>query len=183
MTWLRQARPALFVLGVALVVGSMVGARALTKANGQGNGEQPKTANPPSNGKLSGPIVLGTVDSEPSPVPYLLPPVLQSGTVAKVFVKTGQEVEVDQPLYMFDTALQKADLESANAAVAMANAKVNSAVETAKQHPTKISMAKTAITIAETKEKLLNNLYNLRESHIKAEYKRQNYAVDTWPNG
>ena len=71
MSWSRRLRPALFVVGVALLVGSLVGARELTKANGQGNGEPPKTANPSSNGKLSGPIVLGTVDSEPSPVPYL----------------------------------------------------------------------------------------------------------------
>ena len=46
MTWLRRVRPVLFVLGVALVVGSLLGARALTNGNGQGNGEQPKTANP-----------------------------------------------------------------------------------------------------------------------------------------
>ena len=86
------------------------GARALSHSNG--NSEQPKTANPAPATEFRGPIVMGTVDSEPSPVPYLLPPVLQSGTVAKVFVRGGQEVKVGDPLYEFDTAIQNADLES-----------------------------------------------------------------------
>jgi multidrug resistance efflux pump len=180
MTWLQRARPALFVLGALLLVGSLLGARALTKANGQGNGEQPKSLNPAPAAKLSGPIVLGTVDSEPSPVPYLLPPVLQSGTVVKVFVRTGQEVKIGQPLYEFDTALQKADLESAKAAVAMANTKVNSAREEVKKHGNRLEMAKKAIMIAETKKNLEAKRYSLQEEALKTSYKAQNYPQDEW---
>jgi multidrug resistance efflux pump len=180
MTWLQRARPALFVLGAALLAGSLLGARALTNASGQGNGEQPKTANPSSTTKLSGPIVLGTVDSEPSPVPYLLPPVLQSGTVVKVFVRTGDEVKVGQPLYEFDTALQKADLESAKAAVALAHTKVNSAREEVKKHGNRIEMAKKAVTIAESKKSLQANHYSLVKSALETSYKAQNYAKEEW---
>src|SRR6476646_3296939 len=100
MTWLRRARPALFLLGAALAIGSLLGARALSHSNG--NSEQPKSANLATAAKARGPIVMGTVDSEPSPVPYLLPPVLQSGTVTQVFVRGGQEVKIDDPLYEFD---------------------------------------------------------------------------------
>ena len=48
MTWLRRVRPALFIVGAMLAVGSLVGARMLTNGQGKGNGngEQPKTANP-----------------------------------------------------------------------------------------------------------------------------------------
>ena len=132
MTWLRQVRPMLYVLGVALVVGSLLGARALTNGNGKskgnGNGEQ-KTANPAGiNGRLTGPIVLGWVDSEPSPVPYLLPPVLQSGTVAKVYVEGNQVVKAEDPLYEFDTTIQTRNLEKAQKTVA-AKTKVASAEE------------------------------------------------------
>lgn len=181
MTWLQRARPALFVLGALLVIGSLLGARALTKANGQGSGEQPKTANPAPTAKLSGPIVLGTVDSDPSPVPYLLPPVLQSGTVTKVFVKTGQEVKVNQPLYVFDTSLQKADLENAKAAVAYAQKKVDEAKEKAKQHSTEIEIAKKHVAAFEQKTQLQANHYALVESGLKTIYKTQNYPDDTWP--
>jgi multidrug resistance efflux pump len=181
MNWSRSLRPALFVLGLALLAGSLLGARALTKANGQGNGDQLKTANPTPAARLSGPIVLGTVDSDPSPVPYLLPPVLQSGTVVRVFAKAGQEVRTNQPLYEFDTALQKADLESAKAAVAMANTKVNSAREEVKKHGNRVEIAKKAVTIAESKKTLQANYYNLVESALKTSYKTQNYPEDTWP--
>jgi multidrug efflux pump subunit AcrA (membrane-fusion protein) len=173
MTWLQRARPALFVLGALLLVGSLLGARALTKANGQGNGEQPKTANPAPTAKLSGPIVLGTVDSDPSPVPYLLPPVLQSGTVTKVFVKTGQEVKVNQPLYEFDTSLQKADYESAKAAVAMANTKVDVALEGAKAHAKKIELAEQAVLFAGEKKKMLGDTYNLIKNNLETFWKGQ----------
>jgi multidrug resistance efflux pump len=181
MSWSRRLRPALFVLGAALLAGSMLGARALTKANGQGTGEQPKTAYPASTAKLSGPIVLGTVDSDPSPVPYLLPPVLQSGTVVKVFVRAGQEIKTEQPLYEFDTSLQKADYESAKAAVSYAQKKVDEAKEKAKQHATEIEIAKKQVAAFELRTQLQANHYALVESGLKTIYKTQNYPEDTWP--
>src|SRR5206468_3255940 len=120
MTWQRRVRPALLVLGFALAAGSLLGARALT-ASGNG-GDQPKTANP-ATGKATGPVVLGTVDSDPAPVAYGLPPVLQSGTVAKVFIRGGQEVKVGDELYAFDTSIQQHDLERAKITVAQAKNK------------------------------------------------------------
>jgi multidrug resistance efflux pump len=173
MTWLRRVRPALFVLGAALVVGSLLGARALTNAHGKGNGEQPKTANPAPAAKLSGPIVLGTVDSEPSPVPYLLPPVLQSGTVVKVFVRGGQEVKVEDPLYEFDTTLQKADLERAQAAVAVAKAKVDEAQEGVKAHARKIELAKQAVLFAEEKKTLQGKTYTQIKNNLRSFWEGQ----------
>jgi membrane fusion protein, multidrug efflux system len=182
MTFPRRARLALFVLGALLAIGSLLGARALTNGHSKnGNGEQPKTANPAPPAKFTGPIVLGTVDSEPSPVPYLLPPLLQSGTVVKVFVETGKQVKVDDPLYEFDTALQKAKLGSAKAAVAMANTKVLSAREEVKKHTNRVEIAKKDVTIGETKKSLLANAYSIHESGLKATYKAQNYPEDTWP--
>ena len=158
MTWLRRVRPALFVLGVALAVGSLLGARALSHSNG--NSEQPKTANPAPATEFRGPIVMGTVDSEPSPVPYLLPPVLQSGTVAKVFVRGGQEVNVGEPLYEFDTAIQRRGSgKREGAAVATAKATVDKAKELAKQHATKIEIARQVVAAAEEKKRLQGNHY------------------------
>lgn len=169
MTWLRRVRPALFVIGAALAVGSLVGARMLTNGQGKGNGngEQPKTANPAGNAKLSGPIVLGTVDSEPSPVPYLLPPVLQSGTVVQVFVKGGQEVKVDDKLYEFDTSLQKADLKRAKAALGVAQKKVDVALEAVKGHKKKTNLAKQAVLFAGEKKDLTEKTYKLVKSNIE----------------
>lgn len=181
MSWSRRVRPALFVVGAALLVGSLLGARALTKSNGQSNGEQPKTANPASTTKLSGPIVLGTVDSDPSPVPYLLPPVLQSGTVVKVFVKAGQDVKADEPLYKFDTSIQEGYLDKARKSVAVAKTKVDSAVEKAKEHANEITVTKLAVTSATQEKDLQANHYNLVESALKTSYKTQNYDPDTWP--
>jgi multidrug resistance efflux pump len=174
-------RPALFVVGVAILLGSVVGARALTNGNGKGNNEQPKTVNPAPTAKLSGPIVLGTVDSEPSPVPYLLPPVLQSGTVVQVFVRSGQEVKVGDNLYEFDTSLQKADLENASAAVAIAQRKVDVVKEKTKQHATEVDIAKKIVAAAEEKKRLQGNHYNLVKSSLETSYKSQNYPEDTWP--
>ena len=178
MTWLRRVRPALFVLGVALAVGSLLGARALSHSNG--NSQQPKTANPAPATEFRGPIVMGTVDSEPSPVPYLLPPVLQSGTVAKVFVRGGQEVNVGEPLYEFDTAIQSADLEGAKAAVAMAMAKVNVALEGVKEHTRKIELAKQAVLFAREKEDLTKRTYNQTKSNLEKFWKATQ-KVDTEP--
>jgi len=180
MSWSRRLRPALFVLGAALLAGSLLGARALTKANGQGNGEQPKTANPASTTKLSGPIVLGTVDSDPSPVPYLLPPVLQSGTVVKVFVRAGQDVKTNDPLYEFDTSLQKADYESATAAVATANTKVVVAQEGEKAHAKKIELAEQAVLFAGEKKKILGETWKLIKSNLENFWKQQK-GVDAKP--
>ena len=71
MAWSRRFRPALFVLGAALVGVTLLGAKALTAGNGA---EPHKPASAAGNGKAGGPVVLGTVDSDPQPVSYGLPP-------------------------------------------------------------------------------------------------------------
>src|SRR5262245_1045601 len=122
MNWLRkQVRPLLFVLGVLLVGGSVAGARLLT-AGGGGTDNSAK----PTNGKEgSGPVVIGYVDSDPSPIGYGLAPVLQSGEIVKVFVEPGREVRVrdyhlfggklaiGDPLYKFNTRILEAKLSEA----------------------------------------------------------------------
>src|SRR5688500_8120663 len=108
MNWLRKARPVLIITGLALVIGSLVGARELTHGSttdATAKGEAPRAA--------GGTIVLATVDTDPGPVSYGLPPVLPSGTVIKVFVKDRDEVKADQPLYAFDATLPQATVESA----------------------------------------------------------------------
>ena len=174
MSWLGRFRPALFLLGAALLAVSLLGARALTHANSQG--EQPKTANAAPAAKLAGPIVLGWVDSEPSPVPYFLPPVLQSGTVAKVFVHVGQEVKKDDALYAFDTAIQEADLESARAVVALAQRTVEKAQEGVKEHGRKLELAKQSVLNANEKRDLTEKTYKQTRSNLENFWKNQQKA-------
>jgi multidrug resistance efflux pump len=161
----------LYVLGVALVVVSLVGARALTNGNGHDKGDA-KTVNPAAGGaKVSGPIVLGTVDSDPSPVPYILPPVLQSGTVVKVFVKDGHEVKAGDALYEFDTSLQQRALEKAQAAVGVAKSKVAVAQEKAKEHARKVDLQKQMVLVAKDRETNQKKLYNLVKSNLEQFWK------------
>ena len=68
MTWLRKMRPVLIVLGLALVVGSMVGARALSHGSSDASCEVGRT---PSS--ALGPRPVRTrigVDADPPPVQY-----------------------------------------------------------------------------------------------------------------
>src|SRR5262245_39882551 len=148
MTWLRKARPALFVLGFALAVGCLLGARALTAGHGS-NGQN--TANPAGGGKATGPVVMGTVDSDPQPIDYKLPPVLQSGTVAEVFVKDGQEVKAGDKLYAFDDSIQKGNLERAKAAVKLAETKLAEAKQAETQYSKKLEVMKSGVDLAKEK--------------------------------
>jgi multidrug efflux pump subunit AcrA (membrane-fusion protein) len=175
MNFLRRIRPGLIVLGVALAVGSLVGARALTAGSGNQNGKpdgEPKTANPLAV-RASGPIVLGTVDSDPPPVWYGLPPVVQTGTVSGVFVKDGMQVKVGDRLYEFDTELQKTHLEKAQMAVATAKAKVHSAQEAVKTHTKQVELAKQDVLFAQEKETLQGKNYNLIRSNLEQFWKNQ----------
>lgn len=175
----RRIRPAFFLLGAALVGATLVGARALT-AGGNTDG---KTANPTpaANGKATGPVVLGTVDSDTPPVGYGLPPVLQSGTVDQVFVKDGQDVKVGDRLYAFDTRMQRVELENARAAVAVAQSKVAEAEEGVKAHSQKLEVAKLAIEVAEKKEYWHRNLHTLVESQVKKGLKDSGVPEAEWP--
>lgn len=180
MNWLRRFRPALFILGAVLLIGSLLGARMLTAGNGSTEKSEPKTANPVSSSKAIGPIVLGTVDSDPTPVSYGLPPVLQTGMVAVVFVKDGQEIKLGDKLYEFDTSLQKVDLERAEAAVATAKTKVGVAAEGAKKHAESVKVMKQAVAAAERKEKWQGELYLLVKGNLETYYKSNNIPEAEW---
>src|SRR5438270_127892 len=147
MTWLRKTRPILWAVGLALGIGVLLGAREMTHA---GSSATVKSADPGprSNG---GPVVLGLVDTDPPPVAYGLPPVLQSGTVTRVHVKDGDEITAEMiktgkdALYEFDNTIQKSDVKRAEAAVAYAETKVNEAKELAKQHAENVKVAEKAV--------------------------------------
>jgi multidrug resistance efflux pump len=179
-SWLRRMRPALFVAGAVLVVATLLGARALTA----GNASDPKSVNSAGNGniKVGGPIILGTVDSDPQKVWYGPSPVLQSGTIAEVFVKDGQEIkEVGEKLYSFDASIQKHELERAKCAVEMANAKVAEARELAKQHKSNIELQKQAVAAAERKEGNYKDLVVLAQGNAEDNLKREGVPVADWP--
>ncbi|MBA4063105.1 MAG: hypothetical protein C0501_05225 [Isosphaera sp.] len=172
MATLRRVRPALYVAGAALAVGCLVGARALTAASGQS--DAPKTAGPAATGKAGGPVVLGTVDSDPPPVSYGLPPVLPSGTVAEVFVKDGQEVKAGDKLYAFDTTVPTRELEKATAAVGVAAAKVEEAKEGVKRHAGEVKVTEQLITSADERQRRLADAYNLTRETVRDGLQRSN---------
>src|SRR6185437_12207752 len=92
---LRMVRQKLlYILGGLLLVGSLLGARLLTHGGGGGGTTDAPKAAPTNGPNGSGPVVLGTADSNPSPISFGLPPVLQSGEIVNVFVKAGDEVKV-----------------------------------------------------------------------------------------
>jgi len=193
MAWLRKVRPLLFVLGGLLIIGSLLGARLLTHgAGGATDAAKPAT---PTNGKDgSGPVVLGTVDSNPSPIGFGLPPVLQSGEIVKVFVEAGQEVKVREyrlfggkmaigdPLYKFNTKMLEAKLTNAQMAVDSANAKVLEARGGADLHDTKVKLQEKVVEAAVQKVKLASDAWRLGEYNFKESYKTAGFPEDTWKN-
>jgi len=76
MNWSRRIRALMIVLGVVLLVGTLIGAGALTAGNAN---DGAKSANPTqaASTKAGGPITMGTVDSDPPAVAYGLPTVLE----------------------------------------------------------------------------------------------------------
>jgi multidrug resistance efflux pump len=170
MTWLRRVRPLLYLLGVLLVVGSLLGARLLSHGSGGGSEAPPKTAIPPTNGKNGiGLVVIGYADSDSPVVGFGLPPVLQSGTIAQVFVKQFQEVKKGDPLYAFDASVQAGDVKKAEAAVHLAEKEVDAAKAAVDQHQVQIDLQQEAIRNAEeevrqTKESYTVTRYNYAKS-------------------
>ncbi|QEG26886.1 Multidrug export protein EmrA [Gemmata obscuriglobus] len=171
MNWLRKMRPVLIVIGLGLAVGSLVGARALT--HGSGSEATAKGADVPPPRAAGGPVVLGTVDTDPPPVSYGLPPVIQSGTIAKVSVKDSDEVAAGQELYVFDSTIQQKDVDRAKAAVAYAETKVRQAEELAKQHKATIDFTRSsALANSERKVTAQQSYYNLVKENIITGYKK-----------
>lgn len=169
MIWLRRKiRPLLVVAGGVLLIGSLLGARLLTHGSGGGGDAAGKPAASPTNGKDgSGPVVLGYVDSDPPPVSHGLPPVLQSGEIAQVFVAQGAVVKVGDPLYKFNTRLQEADQKVAEQAVAVARTKVREAQALEQQHKSKIELQKQKLEIAVLKVNRTQKGYHVYESNLR----------------
>src|SRR6266545_2451853 len=182
MTWLRKTRPILLALGLALGIGVLLGAREITHA-GSNTAAKSADPGPRSNG---GPVVLGLVDTDPPPVAYGLPPVLQSGTVAKVHVKDGDEITAEMirtgkdALYEFDNTIQKSDVKRAEAQVAYANTKVNEAKTLADQHAESIKSAELEVQLAGQKSELMAAYYNLVEKNLERYYTAEKIPETDW---
>jgi multidrug resistance efflux pump len=180
---LRKTRPLLVALGLAILIGSLIGARELTHSGSSDASAKSGDAGPRSNG---GPVVLGLVDTDPPPVAYGLPPVLQSGTVTHVYVKDGDEITAamiksgKDALYEFDNSMQKADVKRAEAQVAYAHTKVNEAKELADQHAASIKNAKLAVELAEQNAELRASFYNLIDKKLETYYRTNKIAESEW---
>ncbi|HEY1190644.1 MAG TPA: hypothetical protein VGE74_23635 [Gemmata sp.] len=176
MSWFRKMRPVLIVVGLALAIGSLVGARLLTSSGPEvvAKGDSaPRSA--------GGPVVLGTVDTDPPPVSYGLPPVLQSGTVLKVSVRDHEDVTVGQELYSFDSTIQKKDVDLAKAAVAYAQTKVAQARELAKQHEATIAFTRdSALKNADRKVKLAEAHSKLVKDTLTQGYRLEKIPEPEW---
>jgi multidrug resistance efflux pump len=181
MRWLRKTRLAFFIVGLALCIGTLVGARTLTG----GSADKSKGDNAPRS-TSSGPVVMGTVDTDPPKIEYGLPPVLQSGTVSRVFVKDGDEITAEMirankhALYAFDDTIPKANLATAKTAVTFANTKVKAALEGVKQHDENINTAKSMVENAERKCKLEQQRYNITEDRVEEGLKAQGRPKEKW---
>ncbi|MCI0700814.1 MAG: biotin/lipoyl-binding protein [Planctomycetia bacterium] len=175
MNWLRKSRPVLLIIGLGLAIGSLLGARALTNGSDDSSAKQEHALR-----TTGGPVVLGTVDTDPPMVDYGLPPVLQSGTIKEVFVKDGDEVQAGKELYAFEDRLLKADVARAKAAIEVAKTKVNQAKELAKQHDTKIEAAKKEVEFAKTKVDLNATHYDLVDKNLEKFYRTEKIPEADW---
>lgn len=177
MNWLHKVRPLLYVLGGLLVIGSLLGASRLLSAGGGGGTDAPTKAAPTNGKDGSGPVVLGYVDSDPSPTGYGLPPVLQSGELVKLYVEPQQEVRVREyhafggklslgdPLYKFNTRILEEKMKEAERAVDVARANVRKAQAMQDQHKTSIDTQKQKLAAAELKVNRTQKGYHLYEKN------------------
>jgi multidrug resistance efflux pump len=176
VNWLRNARPVLYVAGGLLVVGSLLGAKLW--AGGSGGGADAKAA-PPTNGAGgSGPVVLGYVDSDPPPVSTGLPPVLPSGEVAEVYVEAGDEVEVGDPLYRFNTRHLEAKVKEAGEAVNVARANVARAKAAEDQFPQLVAAQELKLRAAEEKVRATAEAVRVYEANLRRTLVQTQPAAD-----
>ena len=151
----------------------------LTHGAGGGTAEPAKPPGPTNGKDGSGPVVLGTVDSNPSPIGFFLPPVLQSGQIVKMFVEPGQEVKlreyrlfggkmvVGDPLYKFNTQMLEEKLRNAQLGVEVAIANVRKTKELLNQHTTGIETQKFKRDVATDKVNRTLELYRLYERNVR----------------
>ena len=178
MKWLRRTRPVLFLCGGFLLIGSLLGATLL--ATGAKPGDAPKTAAPTNGKNGSGPVFIGFVDSDPVPVWYGLPTVMQSGQIAKLFVKEGEHVDAGAPLYAFDSTLLEKDLAIAEKAVAVAEADVHAAEAKVNEHQNTIEAQQVAVDAARDKVMLSERTLEVVRANKLEAYKNQGKEPSTW---
>lgn len=166
-----QLRYALYLVGVATVIGSLLGAKLLTGGNGDDQKAEPSRANQE---KLVGPVVMGTVDSDPQPIPYGLPPVLQSGTIAEKFIKDGDDVKAGAKLYRFDTSPLEQNLNVAQKGVDVAKIKVTEAKLGLDQHAERIKNVEQEVTDADRNKELKAKLYLLIKKNLESYFRTEN---------
>jgi multidrug resistance efflux pump len=159
MTWLRKTRPVLIVVGLALAVGSLVGARA--RSHGDGGESAAKAAEPGAPKAAGGPII-------------------QSGTITKVLVNEGDAVKVDQELYEFDATTQAADLTQAGANVAVYKVKVKEAEQAVKEYGEQIKLAELTVTFAKRKVELAVAYHTLVDKNLEKGFRAQGVKAEDW---
>jgi multidrug resistance efflux pump len=183
MTWLQRVRrvfgirTALYLLGICLALGSLLGARALT--GGQTTEPSPEPPREVAQ-KMKGPVVLGTVDSNPQPIFYGLPPVLQSGTIARVYVRDGAEIHAGDKLYEFETSPLRSTLKVAESAVNVAKTKVDEAKEAVKQYERKVELGELAVRVAKQICDSQAAAYNVTETNLKDYYGKEKIPESQW---
>jgi multidrug efflux pump subunit AcrA (membrane-fusion protein) len=161
------------LLGISLLLGARLFGTGVTGS------DPPKTANPTNGKNGSGPVVIGFVDSDPPKIEYGLPPHMQSGQIAKVSVHEGDHVKADDELFVFDTSMQQADLNRANAMLNKARAEENRATTLLKAHEQAVRTQILAVKAAKTKADSTAENYTNYDK-----FKREEYAkIQGWPAG
>jgi multidrug resistance efflux pump len=123
---------------------------------------------------------MGTVDSDPPPIYYLLPPVIQSGTIAKVFVNELSEVKEGDKLYEFEARMQKCDLERAKVGVEKAKHELAKAAEAKIQHEQQVLLLQEGVAIAETQMKFDVEKEFVVKKNLETLYSTSNFNPNDW---
>src|SRR5262249_29918779 len=97
-----------------------------------------------------------------------LPPVLQSGRIAKMFIVQGQEVKKGDSLYTFDTTVQEAALENAKIGVDQAKVAVEQAQNLLDQYPKKLAVQRQIVESANTQVGLTQKGYEVYDLNLRA---------------
>ncbi len=139
-----------WLLGVALVAGSLIGANRLANPDTTSGGGAPNDPKKAKNTAIvDGLVVKGTVDSDPSSMSFFLPSHMPSGTIKEVLVRNGAEVKPGDVLVKFDDQFLQIDLKEATSAFNVAVTKFNQAKALKDQHGRTVEQAKLAVTNAE----------------------------------
>jgi multidrug resistance efflux pump len=179
MTRLRLMRPLLLTAAAVVVVGSLLGARLLGPGGGGGTDSSGKSP-APTGKEIVGTVVIGDADSDPPPARYGLPPVLQSGQIAEVFVKQGDEVKAGDRLYKFDARPLEEKLAVAEAAVAIARSELAKAQGAADLHATTVALQEQAVEAAKQSVKLAKEAREVGVWNKKDFYKGSGIDPALW---